>query len=79
MGMKDEIRKEQVRHGGTCAMQIVFKELEKSKSDLKEFQTVLEDISIPGTAITRWLNRKNIMIKVSSVTRHRRGECCCGN
>lgn len=79
MGMKDEILTERINMGGTCYVQNAIYQLQELGRDAHEFLEIIENPSIPASAIARWLNKQDISVNAASLTRHRRGECRCGN
>ena len=50
-----------------------------SKQDAKELDEALADPSVTGKAIADVLKARGHNINQGSVTRHRRGDCACGD
>lgn len=76
MGLLDDFKNEPSRTGTLCRVQIVCGQL--SETEATELLEAVADKTITAAAIERVLNRKNLRLQASTITRHRRGECTCG-
>lgn len=75
MSIRDEARAASRKGGFLCKVAKV--KMEMSKKDAAELQEALEDVTIDGTAIARVMGNRGIKIGVTSIQRHRRGDCSC--
>ena len=76
-GLRDELNKVNPSiGGGTCHMCDIIVML--SKEDSEALQEALDSRSFHATMIARALESIGQSVSVSSVRRHRRGECAAG-
>lgn len=77
MGLLDEIKQAQPQIGGRCSVPVLLDSL--PKDDRADVETALADATIPSTVIAKVLGNHGHRIGASSLQRHRRGVCLCGN
>lgn len=77
MGLLDEIKQAQPQVGGRCSVPTLLDSL--PKDDRVDVEAALADISIPATVIAKVLANHGHRIGSTSLQRHRRGACLCGN
>lgn len=75
MSIRDEALAANRKNGSKCRVAVIKAEM--SKKDAAELQEALEDIIIQASSISRVLANRGITIGVTTIQRHRRGECSC--
>lgn len=75
-GLLEEIlQANNTRPGSICTVKTILDNL--SPEDADSLQQAIDNPLIKATAISRALKNRNIKLSDSTVTRHRRKECCC--
>lgn len=80
MGLADDLRAptSSLHRGQLCTVRTLLEELDVSDPDgAKALRDVLAQSSMPATVIARRLQAAGWPIGVSTMQRHRRGECQC--
>jgi len=66
----DEVKAEEKRPGGSCAVTLLFESIDEDARD--EIEAVFTDPVWDSSAITRALNKRGHGINADSIRRHRR-------
>lgn len=61
--------------GGVCTVEIIRATM--SPLQLREFNDLLADVSIPGTALSRALKDEGFDLAAQTINRHRTKDCKC--
>ncbi len=76
MSLRDEIPGAVRRPGTTCRVATLIATAGKDSGEIAE---LVADPTISARALIRVLQRHGYDINDNSLTRHRRGDCVCGN
>lgn len=77
MGLREEVLVYNNSKGGGCTMKKLLDSLDKKTRD--DLQSVLDDELITSVAIAKYYQKQGNSISSTTVARHRRGDCSCGN
>ena len=76
MALRDELESNIRRPGARCRVEAILQQAGKDSDEIKE---LINDVSVPASALARLLQKHGHMVADHSLTRHRRGDCNCGN
>ena len=77
MGLLDEIKSARPKVGGRCSIPMFLDSL--SDKDRADVEAALADPTIAATAIAKVLQARGHNMSASTLQRHRRGACLCGD
>ncbi len=77
MSLMDDINAEKRMTGTRCAVRTVLASMDGPARE--ELAAAIEDRGVSSGAIERALKRRGVHLGESSVQRHRRGACRCGD
>lgn len=76
MSLRDELESNIRKPGAKCRVATIIAE---AGEDSREIAELVNDVTVPASALARVLQKHGHMVADHSITRHRRGDCNCGN
>lgn len=76
MSLRDEVERSICKPGAKCRVATI---LVDAGDDREEITSLVNDVNVPASALARVLQKHGHMVADHSITRHRRGDCNCGN
>jgi hypothetical protein len=76
MSLRDEVESSICKPGSKYRVGTI---LAGAGDDRDEIKSLVNDVTVPASALARVLQKHGHMVADHSITRHRRGDCNCGN